>query len=351
MIGMSPLAPAPTRQIALWLLICCALIFAMVVLGGVTRLTRSGLSMVEWDPIMGIIPPLSQMQWEDTFAKYQRFPEYQKINQGMSLEQFKSIFWVEYAHRLLGRSIGLVFLLPFLYFLVRRLLPRTLIPKLITMFVLGGLQGLLGWFMVKSGLVDRPHVSPYRLTAHLAMAVLIYGYILWVALGLLFARAENDVPTNRPLRRWGLAVTVAVCVMILSGGFVAGTKAGFAFNTFPLMNGQLIPEGVLAMKPVWSNFFENIATVQLDHRLIAYLLCFIIPLYWYRIQQADVSARTRAVAHTLLAALALQISLGVATLLLVVPVALAAAHQAGALLLFSAALFMNHELRASVSPL
>ncbi len=349
MIGVSPLAPASTRQIALWLLICCALIFAMVVLGGVTRLTRSGLSMVQWDPIMGVIPPLGQAQWEETFAKYQQFPEYQKINRGMSLEQFKSIFWVEYAHRLLGRSIGLAFLLPFLYFLLRRLLPRTLIPKLVTMFVLGGLQGLLGWLMVKSGLVDQPHVSPYRLSAHLAMAVLIYGYILWVALGLLFASAKNDMPANRPVRRLGLAVTVAVCVMIVSGGFVAGTKAGFAFNTFPLMNGQLIPEGVLAIKPVWSNFFENIATVQLGHRLIAYLLCILIPFYWYRIQQADVNTRTRAVAHALLAALALQITLGVATLLLVVPVALAAAHQAGALLVFTAALFMNHELRTQAS--
>jgi cytochrome c oxidase assembly protein subunit 15 len=349
MIGISPSTPAPTRQIALWLLACCALIFAMVVLGGVTRLTRSGLSMVQWDPIMGVIPPLGQAQWEETFAKYRQFPEYQKINQGMSLEQFKSIFWVEYAHRLLGRSIGLVFLLPFLYFLIRRLLPRSLIPKLVTMFVLGGLQGLLGWLMVKSGLVDQPHVSPYRLSAHLAMAVLIYGYILWVALGLLFASADNDVPANRPLRRLGLAVTVAVCIMILSGGFVAGTKAGFAFNTFPLMNGQLIPDGVLAMKPVWLNFFENIATVQLDHRLIAYLLCILIPLYWYRAQHADVSARTRVVAHVLLTTFALQISLGVATLLLVVPVSLAAAHQAGALLVFSTALFMNHELRASVS--
>lgn len=307
--------------------------------------------MVQWDPIMGVIPPLSEAQWEETFAKYRQFPEYQKINRGMSLEQFKSIFWVEYAHRLLGRSIGVVFLLPFLYFLIRRMLPRTLIPKLITMFVLGGLQGLLGWFMVKSGLVDHPHVSPYRLTAHLAMAVLIYGYILWVALGLLFASAENDVPTNRPVRRLGLAVTVTVCVMIFSGGFVAGTKAGFAFNTFPLMNGRLIPEGVLAMKPVWSNFFENIATVQLDHRLIAYILCLMIPFYWYRVQQADVTTRTRAVAHVLLATLALQISLGIATLLLVVPVILAAAHQAGALLVFSAALFMNHELRRSVTRL
>ena len=351
MIGVSPLAPAPTRQIALWLLICCALIFAMVVLGGVTRLTRSGLSMVQWDPIMGVIPPLSEAQWEETFAKYRQFPEYQKINRGMSLQQFKSIFWVEYAHRLLGRSIGVVFLLPFLYFLIRRMLPRTLIPKLITMFVLGGLQGLLGWFMVKSGLVDHPHVSPYRLTAHLAMAVLIYGYILWVALGLLFASAENDVPTNRPVRRLGLAVTVTVCVMIFSGGFVAGTKAGFAFNTFPLMNGRLIPEGVLAMKPVWSNFFENIATVQLDHRLIAYVLCLMIPFYWYCVQQADVSTRTRVVAHVLFATLALQICLGIATLLLVVPVILAAAHQAGALLVFSAALFMNHELRGSVTRL
>lgn len=338
------------RAIAGWLLVCCALIFAMVVLGGVTRLTRSGLSMVEWDPIMGVIPPLTEQQWEETFRNYQQFPEYQKINRGMSMAEFKSIFWVEYAHRVLGRTIALAFLLPFLYFLIRRRFSRELIPKLITMFVLGGLQGLLGWLMVKSGLIDKPYVSPYRLTAHLLLAILIYGYMLWVALGLMFPNAANDIPANRPLRRFGWAVTAAVCLMIASGGFVAGTKAGFAFNTFPLMNGHVFPPGVLSMQPLWINMFENIATVQLNHRLLAYLLCIIVPLFWFWALTANVSARTRLVIHGLLLMLVVQIALGISALLLIVPVPLAAAHQAGALLVLSLALFANHELRTASAP-
>ena len=446
-------------QIAVWLLLCCALIFTMVVVGGVTRLTRSGLSMVEWDPIMGVIPPLGQSQWEETFHKYQQFPEYVQVNRDMTMSEFKFIYWMEYAHRLLGRGIGLAFLLPFLYFIFRRRIERSLIPKLVAMFLLGGLQGLLGWFMVKSGLIDMPRVSPYRLTAHLILAVIIYGYILWVALGLLFPDPENRNPSARPPRRlahattmlivvmiasggfvagtkagfafitfplmngrlipegllamrpmwtnffenvatvqfdhrknqvrltahlilaviiygyilWvalGLlfpdpenrnpsarpprrlahATTMLIVVMIASGGFVAGTKAGFAFITFPLMNGRLIPEGLLAMRPVWTNFFENVATVQFDHRIIAYLLCLVVPWLWYRAAKAPLHARARLASHALLGMLVVQVSLGIATLLLVVPVALAAAHQAGAILFFTIALFVNHELRRGREP-
>ncbi len=337
-------------QIAVWLLLCCVLIFAIVVVGGVTRLTRSGLSMVEWDPIMGVIPPLSESQWQATFQKYQQFPEYEQVNRGMTLGEFKFIFWMEYVHRLLGRTIGLVFLLPFLYFLFRRRLERSLIPKLITIFLLGGLQGLLGWFMVKSGLIDLPHVSPYRLTAHLVLATVIYGYILWVALGLLFPDAENRDPPARSARRLAHVVTALILVMIASGGFVAGTKAGFTFNTFPLMNGRVIPEGMLAMRPVWTNFFENVATVQFDHRIIAYLLILVAPWFWYRAARAPLHPRARLGSHALLIMLLLQVSLGIVTLLLAVPVALAAAHQAGAILLFTVALFVNHELRRGREP-
>lgn len=334
------------NQIATWLLLCCTLIFAMVVLGGVTRLTQSGLSMVDWDPIMGVAPPMNQLQWQQAFNKYQRFPEYQQSNRDMTLDEFKSIFWIEYAHRLLGRTIALVFLVPLLYFLIRRRIERPLIPRLIGVFVLGGLQGLLGWFMVESGLADQPHVSPYRLTAHLAMAAIIYGYILWVALDLLLPKTENVVVVITSLRRFGLVVTGFICVMIISGGFVAGTKAGFAFNSFPLMNGRFIPEGTFALTPLWRNFFENIATVQLDHRVIAYLLCIIIPVFWYKAGKASLSARAQLASHALLAMLVIQVGLGIATLLLLVPIPLAAAHQAGALLLLTVALFINHELRA-----
>ncbi len=330
------------RQIATWLLVCCILIFAIVVLGGVTRLTQSGLSIVEWDPIMGIIPPLNSQQWEEAFNKYKQTPEYRKVNLGMSLEAFKSIFWMEYAHRLLGRLIGFVFLVPFVYFLIRKKIEKTLIPKLVAMFVLGGLQGLLGWFMVKSGLVDYPRVSPYRLTAHLGLAVIIYAYIFWVALGLLY---PNEGSAAQGLRRFGVAVTGLIFLMILSGGFVAGTRAGFAFNTFPLMNDRWIPEGLYAMQPLWANLFENIATVQFNHRLIAYLLVLVIPAYWLLAKRVSLPLRTRAAFHGLLAMLAIQVTLGVTTLLYIVPIPLAVAHQAGALLLLSFALYLNFALR------
>ncbi|MCH6582018.1 MAG: COX15/CtaA family protein [Gammaproteobacteria bacterium] len=332
-------------QIASWLLLCCVLILAMIVLGGITRLTGSGLSMVEWGPITGTVPPLNESQWEATFRNYQQYPEYQKVNRSMTLAEFKSIFWVEYAHRLLGRTIGLVFFVPFIYFLVRRRIGWALAPKLVTMFILGALQGLLGWFMVKSGLIDEPRVSAYRLTAHLALAAIIYGYVLWVALGLLFPKAENDYQHVKSTRRFSFVVTGVIGIMIISGGFVAGTRAGFAFNTFPLMNGMLIPDGILAMKPVWPNFFENIATVQFDHRLIAYSLCILIPAFCYYVHRTGVVTRTRVATYVLLITLVVQVSLGIATLLLIVPAGLSATHQAGAFALLTVSLFINHELR------
>ncbi len=338
------------RPVAVWLLVCCALIFAMVVLGGVTRLTHSGLSIVEWDPVMGAIPPLNQSQWTETFAKYQQTPEYLKINRGMVLEEFKSIFWLEYYHRLLGRSIGIVFLIPFLYFLLRRRIQPARIPTYIGMFVLGGLQGVLGWYMVKSGLVNNPHVSQYRLTAHLAAAFIIYGYIFWVALGLLSPQPQHK--SGGAIRRiwlYSLGVSTLIFIMVLSGGFVAGLKAGLAFNTFPTMNGHWLPPGLLALNPVWLNFFENLATVQFDHRMIAYLLAVVIPLFWWSSVRIKLPARARLTIHLLLGMLAVQIALGITTLLFFVPVALAATHQAGALVLFTLALFVNHELRAAKS--
>ncbi len=333
------------RPIAIWLLVAAALVFAMVVVGGVTRLTRSGLSIVEWQPIVGTIPPLNEMQWGQAFDQYKQTPEYQKVNVGMSLSEFKGIFYVEWAHRLLGRLIGFVFLLPLAYFIVRRSIERALIPKLVTIFILGGLQGALGWFMVKSGLADIPRVSPYRLTAHLGLAIAIYAYILWVAFGLLYPKPEKLAPTN--LRRFGWAVTTLVFVTILAGGFVAGTKAGFAFNTFPLMNGRFIPEGMYALEPWWTNLFENVATVQFNHRLLAYTVVPAIALQWWMARRAQLAACVRLVFHLLSVAAAAQVALGIATLLLIVPIALGAAHQAGALVVFTLALYLNHALRAS----
>ena len=300
--------------------------------------------MVEWAPIMGILPPLNQAEWQETFLLYQQFPEYQLKNFNMSLGEFKSIFWFEYGHRLLGRSIGMIFLLPFLFFLFRGKIEKALTPKLITMFVLGGLQGLMGWYMVKSGLVNDPHVSQYRLTAHLGLAVVIYAYMFWVALGLLYPKVSTPNNNDNKIGRLSLIITGFIIFTILSGGFVAGTRAGFAFNTFPLMNGQLIPAGLFEHSPLWRNFFENIITVQFDHRVLATLLFLLIPVFWLKAGKLELQPLARIGSHLLLAALALQITLGISTLLLVVPVALAAAHQAGAIILLTAALFVSQQL-------
>jgi cytochrome c oxidase assembly protein subunit 15 len=328
------------RQIAMWLFVCCLMIYSMVILGGVTRLTGSGLSMVEWDPIFGILPPLDEASWNATFDLYRQSPEYLKINVGMDVHGFKRIYWFEYSHRLLGRTIGTVFLLPFLFFLARGRIHRPLVPKLVGMFVLGGLQGVLGWYMVKSGLIDNPHVSQYRLTAHLGLAIVIYGYMFHVALGLWFG-AGNRIPVSRRLRRFITLLTGLVFITILSGGFVAGLKAGYAYNTFPLMDGHLVPEVIFMQDPAWRNFFENIATVQFDHRALAILTLISVCVLWLGTLRSPLTGQLRLGLHALLAAVVLQVTLGISTLLLHVPLTLAAMHQAGALLVFTILLFVS----------
>jgi cytochrome c oxidase assembly protein subunit 15 len=263
----------------------------------------------------------------------------------MSLAGFKSIFWWEYFHRLLGRLIGAAFLLPLLWFALRARIARGLIWKLAGIFVLGALQGAMGWYMVQSGLVDDPRVSQYRLTAHLGIAFLIFSTMLWIALDLLFPRASGASAVRDGLRRFAVALAVLVFVMVLSGGLVAGIRAGLAYNSFPFMNGHVIPPGIFALEPWYLNFFSNAATVQFDHRLIAWLLAFLVPWFWLRVRREAASRRARLAADLLLAMLALQIALGIATLLLAVPVALAGAHQAGALLVFGSALLAAHSLR------
>lgn len=336
------------KAIGLWLLICCLAIYAMVVLGGVTRLTGSGLSMVDWRPVTGILPPLSHEQWEETFALYRQSPEFQKVNRGMDLAGFKGIFWLEYFHRLLGRLIGAIFLLPLLYFVVRRRIDKPLIPKLAAIFVLGGLQGLLGWYMVKSGLARDPYVSQYRLTAHLGLAFVIYAYLYWVALDLLApVTRPSSAGQRRGFERLAWTVTGLVLVAALSGGFVAGLKAGLAYNTFPLMAGQWIPDGLFTLSPAWTNFFENVTTVQFDHRLLAMLLFILIPALWLLGRRTALSRTTRIGLNLLLAILLVQVTLGISTLLLQVPITLAAAHQGGALALLTATLSVSHQMRGS----
>jgi len=331
------------RQVGGWLLCCAAVVFGMILLGGVTRLTHSGLSMVEWQPLIGAIPPLSEQAWQETFDKYKQFPEYRKVNLGMSLEEFKSIFLFEYLHRLLGRMIGVIFLLPLLWFAYRHRLRPGLAPSLTVLFLLGAAQGLLGWYMVKSGLVDNPRVSQYRLTAHLGLAVAIYGWMLWLAFDLLLPAPGGSAAPRAG--RWALGLVALVYLMILSGGLVAGTRAGFAYSTWPLMGDSFIPRGLYAGTPAWLDAFEDITTVQFNHRMFAYLLVFLIVGFCLRVWRRVPQRRVRAGLALLLLALALQVSLGISTLLLHVPVPLAAAHQGGAMLLLAAAVFCAHTLR------
>jgi len=333
------------RPIAWWLLVCSALIFAIVVLGGVTRLTGSGLSMVNWKPVSGVLPPFGQAAWEREFEHYRDSPEYAYVNKGMSVGEFKGIFWFEYAHRLLGRLIGVVFLIPFLYFLVRRRIEPSLAPRLLTMFILGGLQGLLGWYMVKSGLVDNPQVSQYRLAAHLGLAILIYAFVLWTALGILH-REESSEPRRRSrLASLTTILAIAVFVTMMSGAFVAGLKAGFTYNTFPLMAGQLVPDGMWSVAPAYLNFFENVTTVQFSHRVLAIATFLAIIALWLVAQRMNLSRPQRLWLHAAALAAVVQVALGILTLVLRVPIPLAALHQAGAMVLLTALLCLAYEAR------
>ena len=330
------------RQIASWLLFCAAVIFGMILLGGVTRLTDSGLSMVEWKPLMGVIPPMSEQAWQETFDKYRQYPEYQKINKGMSLDAFKSIFMYEYLHRVLGRIIGVIFFFPMLFFALKGRVRAGLMPKLWILFVLGGCQGLLGWYMVKSGLVDRPDVSQYRLTAHLGLAVLIYAYMLWVVFDLLFPK--RGLAGGR-FAGFSLSLVALVFLMILSGGLVAGTDAGYAYSTWPLMGESFVPAGLYATSPDWLAMFEDITTIQFNQRMFAYLLVGLIGFFTYRVLAGGVEARGKLGVLLVLLALAVQVTLGISTLLLHVPLGIAAAHQGGAVLLLTAVLFTAHGLQ------
>ena len=363
-------APVANRAIAAWLFACCALVFAMVVVGGVTRLTHSGLSIVEWQPIVGTLPPLTEAQWHEAFAKYQATPEFRLVNHAMDVEAFKGIFWWEYFHRLLGRAIGIVFLVPVLWFAVRRRVSAALAWKLAAIFVLGGLQGAMGWYMVQSGLVDDPRVSQFRLTAHLGLALAILAAMFWLGLSLIRPAAGRDSgaltalpsrsalrysPSGRPvglmpLRRASTALAWLVFAMALTGGLVAGIRAGFAYNTFPLMHGHVVPPEILMLEPWWRNFFYNMATVQLNHRALAWVLALVVPAFWWRVRRnRDVSRTMRVAADAMLAALAVQIALGIATLVNVVPLPLAALHQAGAVVLLAAALNVTHALSVATT--
>lgn len=321
-----------SRVVLAWLYGMAALVFAMVIVGGATRLTDSGLSITEWQPLLGAIPPLDESHWLEAFEKYKTIPQYQLLNSHMTLEEFKTIYWWEWSHRFLGRFIGVAFLVPLVAFWLLEAVPRRLAPRLLAIFALGGAQGALGWFMVMSGLSERVSVSQYRLAAHLTLATLIFGAILWVAYGL-----------NEPARRIArsavpsLLLVGLVVLQIFVGGLVAGLDAGMGYNTWPLMDDAWIPSGLGAMEPWWRNLFENALTVQFDHRLIAYVLLAAAVL-----NAVLTEPRLRSSALLLLVAVAAQAAIGIWTLLAHVQIHVALTHQGGAMLVLAAALWHLH---------
>lgn len=334
------------RPIAWWLLLCAAMVLAMAVIGAITRLTESGLSMVEWKPLIGILPPLSEAEWHRVFDLYKGTPEFRIFNNRMDLAGFQEIFWWEWFHRLWGQVIGFVFLIPFLRFWIQGRIAPALWPKLAGLFLLGGLQGLVGWFMVKSGLVDQPNVSHYRLALHLSMAILIYGLLLRTALGLLdpmpLAGWRPEAANLRRHARWALGL---VAVTIVWGAFVAGSRAGYAYNTFPLMEGHVIPPEIGTLTPWWHNPFENTAAIQLIHRTLALLSGLAVLALSARVMLTRLPARATQAALAAGGMVLVQIGLGIATLLTVVWIPVAAAHQAGAILVVSMLVWLLHELR------
>jgi len=341
-----PAAQNP-RAVGYWLLIICAMLLVMIVLGGTTRLTGSGLSIMEWAPVDGFLPPLSQTEWQRLFTLYQKIPQYTLLHQGFGLDGFKHIFWLEWLHRLWGRLIGIGFFVPLCWFLWQRQLSNRLLWRLAALFILGGMQGAVGWFMVASGFEpDSTAVSPYRLVAHLSLALILYSALLWTALSLLH-------PTQKPAPRWAWlnrgAVFLVCCVAltIIAGGFVSGLHAGLIYNTFPLMDGRLVPGSYFALSPWFSNLTSNIAAVQFDHRALATLTAvtaLIVVAYGFA-KRPNLSIRIAL--GCVLGSVVLQYMLGVATLLYVVPLPLAASHQATAVLLLSSALFLLHTTRLS----
>lgn len=333
------------RAIGLWLLGVALLVFAMIMVGGVTRLTQSGLSMVDWKPLTGFIPPFSLEAWQAEFSAYKQFPEYKLINADMTLDEFKGIFWWEFSHRVLGRVIGLAFFIPMVLFWVRGRVKPRLKPTLIGLLILGGLQGLMGWYMVKSGLVHEPEVSHLRLMAHLMLAVFIIWALVWTALSLLRPHTIFRREQGKSVRRWAKVFLHLVLLQLALGALVAGLKAGRGYNTWPLMDGQIIPEGLFLLDPWWSNILDNPLTVQFDHRMVAYLVFIVAIGLFAKVLTSGHSERLKSAGLFVLLSVFIQMGLGIFTLLEAVPVTLGVMHQVGGVLVLLSAIFMAHECR------
>ena len=349
----TPAAEPGARAVAWWLVVVAAMVFVMVVIGGMTRLTESGLSITEWQPILGALPPLSDADWQTLFAKYKQSPQFQKVFPDLTLAGFKGIFWLEYIHRLWGRIIGVAFLVPFLWFWIRGRIPKGYGPALVGLFVLGGLQGAVGWLMVASGLVDRPAVSHYRLAIHLALAIVIYVALLWTALGLLQRR--GGLALARGNRGWARAAYTLVGVTILAGALVAGLRAGLIYNTFPLMGGAVVPSDYWQAELGWLNAFENRAAVQFHHRVLATATLLAVLYLRWRVRSEEPGVRRAAA--LIVGAVLLQYALGIGAILsfgqappqMAAAVAIGTLHQAGAMVLVTAAVWFAHAARRATS--
>lgn len=318
----------------------------MVLIGGITRLTHSGLSMSDWNLIMGAMPPMTEADWNTAFEQYKQFPEYQKVNSHFEVADFKAIFLWEYLHRMVGRSIGMVFIIPFIFFLIRRSLSKKLMLQSLVMFGLGALQGFLGWFMVKSGLVDRPSVSHYRLAIHLSAAFLTFCYILWVILSILKPNVENQA--SKRLAVLSRVLVVVISIQIILGAFVAGLKAGLVFPTWPKMGGDWMPPVVLnsVQTDGMISLFNQPVSVQFLHRTFAYVVVLLVGYIWFFSRKEKLGSFQRNIIHLLLGMVILQFVLGVLTLLYLVPVSLGVIHQFGALLLLSGSVFLMYGTRS-----
>ncbi|GLT79528.1 hypothetical protein SLA2020_510130 [Shorea laevis] len=346
--------PRAQKMVGIWLFGSAAWVFSMVVLGGVTRLTRSGLSMTDWK-FTGGLPPMSDEEWLQEFERYKQSPEYKRVNKGMSIEDFKFIYWMEYAHRMWGRALGVMFALPFSYFLRKGYITVRLGLRLSALFALGGGQGLIGWWMVKSGLEEpaseyaQPRVSPYRLAAHLTSAFVIYSGLFWTALSVVMPEPPAEslpwVQGASKVKRLALPVSLIVGITAISGAFVAGNDAGHAYNTYPKMGDTWIPDDIFDLKPLSRNFFENTSLVQLNHRILATATLLSIGALWLSTRKLDIHPAIKSLIGSTAGMAALQVTLGISTLLSYVPVSLGTAHQAGALTLLTLMLLLNHTVR------
>jgi cytochrome c oxidase assembly protein subunit 15 len=336
------------RQIRLWLAAVAAATFLVVIVGGITRLTHSGLSIVDWQPLIGVVPPLTQSQWIQSFERYQQFPEYRQLRPDMTLAEYKQIFFWEYLHRVLARLIGLVFLVPFVFFHVTGALTAPLARRALALFGLGTIQGIAGWVMVRSGLVDRPSVSHYRLAVHLLIAMAIFGLCVWLIRDLSVRRAHLAVSAvaRRRASRALVAVGCLLALQIVWGAFVAGLKAGFVFNTFPLMGGTLVPATYWTLSPVALNLLQHVAGVQWMHRVLGTLLVIAAGVSFLRIRRMRMGRVTTVWCGALLVSVAAQYGLGVLTLLRLVPLELAVAHQAMAVAIVGLWVGAMHDVRS-----